>query len=276
MATKRSVSNSEDENDLHSLTERDENICLIKINQSDQTPGGTKRRRKNVNGAHESLSQLCLVFIGKEQIQKENFLDDVERQKELNQQQKQKDEINKKISFKIETKSRAITTKCAIFVPSECRQQGEPIMKMMFNRSHIAKNSTCNQPYIYNPEAWSSLPQPKVKMPYGHETQTYITNNNMNNLQMLDEIKRTSNECERLKLEMEKQDAEAKEKIEQQNKQFQQILVVATQLIQQQANMLEQFTKVVNETLAVVQTAVNNNDGLKSGGSQKKSYFLTY
>ncbi|CAF4595590.1 unnamed protein product, partial [Rotaria sp. Silwood2] len=182
----------------------------------------------------------------------------------------------KKLVLKLKQNQELLPPNVQFFVPSECRQQGESIMKMMFNRSHIAKNSTCNQHYIYNPEAWSSLPQPKVKMPYGHETQTYITNNNMNNLQMLDEIKRTSNECERLKLEMEKQDAEAKEKIEQQNKQFQQILVVATQLIQQQANMLEQFTKVVNETLAVVQTAVNNNDGLKSGGSQKKSYFLTY
>ncbi|CAF4734003.1 unnamed protein product, partial [Rotaria sp. Silwood2] len=161
----------------------------------------------------------------------------------------------KKLVLKLKQNQELLPPNVQFFVPSECRQQGESIMKMMFNRSHIAKNSTCNQHYIYNPEAWSSLPQPKVKMPYGHETQTYITNNNMNNLQMLDEIKRTSNECERLKLEMEKQDAEAKEKIEQQNKQFQQILVVATQLIQQQANMLEQFTKVVNETLAVVQTA---------------------
>ncbi|CAF3020105.1 unnamed protein product [Rotaria sp. Silwood2] len=46
MATKRQVSNSEDENDLHSLTTQNEDICLFKLNQNDQTPGGTKRRKK--------------------------------------------------------------------------------------------------------------------------------------------------------------------------------------------------------------------------------------
>ncbi|CAF2965230.1 unnamed protein product [Rotaria sp. Silwood2] len=68
---------------------------------------------------------------------------------------------------------------------------------------------------------------------------------------------------------MAKKDADVKEKLEQQNKHFQQILVVATLLIHQQANMLEQFTKAVNETLSVVHQVINNNDGLKNGGQKE-------
>ncbi|CAF1158489.1 unnamed protein product [Rotaria sordida] len=455
MATKRQVSNSEDENDLHSLTTQNEDIGLIKLNQNDQTPGGTKRRKKNVSGVHESSAQRSLVFIGKERTQKENSLGDVERQNKINQQQKQNDETNancydqeislhalhyaveqqlppikinceprinnhsqgvllikhlflhiekdfrqvnkmykhslgfeywfidkqgnlvcytrepelyvylcdiehyppslhsinispvipkhlppqysvllksvsNSISFndilddikiiypslfkleemngtrkeqsrhirmdlkdkkqydkiidegvitvhgqlidailKLKQHPELLPPNVQLFVPSECRQRGEPISRKMSNRSHFEKNSTRDQSYVHNPEVWNSLPQPKGQMPYRHLSQTSITNNNTNNIQLLDEIKKTSNECERLKMEMEKKDAEVKEKFEQQNKHFHQILVVATQLIHQQANMLEQFTKAVNETLSVVHQVINNNAGLKNGGQKE-------
>ncbi|CAF1079578.1 unnamed protein product [Rotaria sordida] len=386
MATKRQVSNSEDENDLHSLTTKNEDICLIKLNQNDQTPGGTKRRKK------------------KQRTQKENSLGDVERQNKLNQQQKQNDEINvncydQEISlhalhYAVEQQLPPIKINCdprinnhsqgvllikqlflhiekdfrqvnkmykhslgfeywfvdkqgnlvcytrepelyvylcdiahypsllhsinispeipkhlppqysillksvsnsisyndilddikilklkqhpelfppnvQLFVPSECRQQGEQISRMMSNRSHFERNSARDQSYVHNSEVWTPLPQPKGQMPYRHLSQTSITNNNMNNIQVLDEIKKTSSECKRLKMEMEKKDAEVKERLEQQNRHFQQILVVATQLIHQQANMLKQFTKAVNETLSVVQQVINNNDGLKNGGQKE-------
>ncbi|CAF0995819.1 unnamed protein product [Rotaria sp. Silwood1] len=531
MSTKRQVSNSEDENDLHFLTTQNEDNCSIKLNQNDQTPGGTKRRKKNVSGTHDSSVQRSLVFIGKERTQKENSVGDIERQNKLNQQQKQNDEINvnyydqeislhalhyaveqqlppikinceprinnhsqgvllikqlflhiekdfrqvnkmykhslgfeywfvdkqgnlvcftrepelyvylcdiehypsslhsinispeipkhlppqysvllksvsnsisyndilddiksiypslfkleemngtrkeqsrhirmdlkdkhqydkiinegvltlhgqlievseflapprllicskcndpghirknckfqydacrrcgqdrwigehkdcrihchrcesndhmandykcpyiaeyrKKLVLKLKQHPELLPPNVQLFVPSECRQRGGQVSRMITNRSHFEKNLIRDQPYVYNSEGWNSLPQPKGQMPYRHLSQTSITNNNMNNIQMLDEIKKTSSECERLKMEMEKKDAEVKEKLEQQNKHFQQILVVATQLIHQQANMLEQFTKAVNETLSVVQQVINNNDGLKNGGQKE-------
>ncbi|CAF4136311.1 unnamed protein product, partial [Rotaria sordida] len=368
MATKRQVSNSEDENDLHSLTTQNEDICLIKLNQNDQTPGGTKRRKKNVSGVHESSSQRSLIFIGKERTQKENSLGDVERQNKLNQQAKQNDEINvncydQEISLhalhyaveqqlppikinrdpKINNHSQGVLLIKQLFLHIEKDfRQGNKMYKhsLGFEYWFVDKqgNLVCytREPELYvylcdiahypslllsiniSPEIPKHLPPQysvllkpvsnsisyndilddiksiypslfkleemngtrkeqsrhirmdlKDKHQYDKIINEGVLTIHGQLIEVLDEIKKTNSECERLKMEMEKKDAEVKEKLEQQNRHFQQILVVATQLIHQQANMLEQFTKAVNETLSVVQQVINNNDGLKNGGQKE-------
>ncbi|CAF4647005.1 unnamed protein product [Rotaria socialis] len=71
-------------------------------------------------------------------------------------------------------------------------------------------------------------------------------------------------------MKIEKEDVEATKTIEQQNIQFQKILDVANQLIQQQNHMLEQFTKVVNETSSIVQNVVHSQDETKNSNGHKE------
>ena len=174
-------------------------------------------------------------------------------------------EYRKKLVFKLKQHPELLPPNIQLFVPTECRQRGESKVKTMCNREQQ------NQPYVYDPEVWNSLPQAISKMPYRHAAAVNVTNNSVDNSHMWEEIKRTRNDYESLKSEMEKNDAEVKVKFEQQNIHFQQALSIATQLVQQQTRMLEQFTKVINETLSTVQKVVISIDGLKNNGGQKET-----